>query len=124
MNRIWNSIVGKLWATILLLVSFVLFIVTALVIEFLDNFHTQQAEDTLRREASTIAKIVLQHEGRTSLPLIIRDILDEETNAIIVNENGTVTNTFHNGLNKERIEKKILADSAFSSINSVRSSGT
>ena len=49
MNRIWNSIVGKLWATILLLVSFVLFIITALLLEFLDNFHTKQAEDSLRQ---------------------------------------------------------------------------
>ena len=75
MNRIWHSIVGKLWATILLLVSFVLFIVTVLLLEFLDNFHTNQAEESLRREATTIGKIVLDHESDSATRLIIQDIL-------------------------------------------------
>ncbi len=113
MNRIWNSIVGKLWATILLLVSFVLFIVTALLLEFLDNFHTQQAEDSLRREATTIGKIVNDHESQSSMNLIIDDILDDETNAMIVDSNGEVTHSFNNGLNKERIESKVLYESMF-----------
>ncbi len=113
MNRIWNSIVGKLWATILLLVSFVLFIVTALLLEFLDNFHTQQAEDSLRREATTIGKIVDDHESESSMNLIIDDILDDETNAMIVDSKGEVTHSFHNGLNKDRIESKVLNESMF-----------
>ncbi|MBO0600462.1 HAMP domain-containing protein [Sporosarcina sp. E16_3] len=113
MNRIWNSIVGKLWATILLLVSFVLFIVTALLLEFLDNFHTQQAEDSLRREATTIGKIVNDHESQSSMNLIIDDILDDETNAMIVDSNGEVTHSFNNGLNKGRIESKVLYESMF-----------
>ncbi|HJF30972.1 MAG TPA: HAMP domain-containing protein [Sporosarcina psychrophila] len=113
MNRIWNSIVGKLWATILLLVSFVLFIVTALLLEFLDNFHTQQAEDSLRREATTIGKIVQDHESESSMQLIIHDILDKETNAMIVGPGREVTYSFHKGLNKDRIENKILNESIF-----------
>ena len=113
MNRIWNSIVGKLWATILLLVSFVLFIVTALLLEFLDDFHTQQAEDSLGREATTIGKVVNDHESQTSMNLIIDDILDDETNAMIVDPNGQVTHSFHKGLNKERIESKVLYESMF-----------
>ena len=119
MNRIWNSIVGKLWATILLLVTFVLFIVTVLLLEFLDNFHTKQAETSLEREAFTIAKIVWQHEGHSSMAPIIQDILDNETNALIVNEAGEITHTFHNGLHKEEIEKKVLAEPAFQSATSL-----
>ncbi|MER2089898.1 MAG: ATP-binding protein [Sporosarcina sp.] len=113
MNRIWNSIVGKLWATILLLVSFVLFIVTVLLLEFLDNFHTQQAEDILRREATTIGKIVEDHDSESSMQLIIHDILDRETNAIIVGSDREVMYSFHKGLNKERIENKILNETIF-----------
>ena len=41
----------------------------SLTTEFLDNFHPQQAEDTLRREASTIGKIVLEHDSQSTLPL-------------------------------------------------------
>lgn len=117
MNRIWNSIVGKLWATILLLVSFVLFIVTVLLLEFLDNFHTQQAENTLRREATTIGKIVLDHQDKLTFPLVIQDILDEETNAIITDANGVVTHTFHNGMNKEKFVQKILEDAGLTKVN-------
>ncbi|WP_339249936.1 ATP-binding protein [Sporosarcina sp. FSL W8-0480] len=113
MNRIWNSIVGKLWATILLLVSFVLFIVTVLLLEFLDNFHTNQAEDSLRREATTIGKIVVDHENESAMQLIIQDILDNETNALIVSSDKNVQYSFHKGLNEKKIEKKILAESKF-----------
>ncbi|GKV55464.1 sensor histidine kinase ResE [Sporosarcina sp. NCCP-2222] len=108
MIRIWNSIVGKLWATILLLVSFVLFIVTVLLLEFLDNFHTKQAEDSLRREAATIGKIIVDHDDETAMRLIIQDVLGDETNALIVDSNKDVLYSFHNGLNEERIERKIL----------------
>ncbi|MEG0380392.1 MAG: histidine kinase, partial [Kurthia sp.] len=80
MTRIWNSIVGKLWVTILLLVSFVLFICTVLMLEFLSNFNTQQAEKSLRQEANTIARIVNEHETLASTESIISDILGEETN--------------------------------------------
>ena len=62
-----------------------------------------------------IEKIVLEHEDRPLIPLIIHDILDEETNAIITDTNGKVIHSFHNGLNKERIENKVLSNSTFSS---------
>lgn len=110
MNRLWNSIVGKLWATILLLVTFILFIVTALLLEFLGNFHRGQAEDSLRREATMIGNVVLEHDGQPMIPLVIHDILDEETNAFITNEHSIVTDSYHNGLNKESIEEKILSN--------------
>ncbi len=115
MNRIWHSIVGKLWATILLLVSFVLFIVTVLLLEFLDNFHTNQAEESLRREATTIGKIVLDHESGSATRLIIQDILDDETNAMIINSDNDVQFSFHRGLNQEKIEQKILSEPKFNS---------
>ncbi|WP_203246434.1 ATP-binding protein [Sporosarcina beigongshangi] len=113
MNRIWNSIVGKLWATILLLVSFVLFVVTALLLEFLDDFHTQQAEDSLRRDAMTIGKIVVDHESESSMQLIIEDILGDEVDAMIVDSDGEITYSFQLGLNKDEIESKILSESIF-----------
>ncbi|WP_342509798.1 ATP-binding protein [Sporosarcina sp. FSL K6-2383] len=115
MNRIWNSIVGKLWATILLLVSFVLFVVTALLLEFLDDFHTQQAEDSLRRDAMTIGKVVVDHESESSMQLIIEDILGDEVDAMIVDNDGEITYSFQLGLNKEQIESKILSETIFSS---------
>ena len=49
----------------------------------------------------------------SSMNLIIDDILDDETNAMIVDANGKVTHSFHNGLNKNRIESKMLYESMF-----------
>ena len=58
MNKIATSIVGKLWGTILLLVSFVLFIFTVFMLEFLENYHNEQSEISLRQTAAAIASIV------------------------------------------------------------------
>ena len=110
MNRIWNSVVGKLWGTILLLVLFVLFIVTVLMLEFLENFHTQQAEETLRQEAATIGKIVEQYDKVEDSLQIIKDILGAETNALIVRNSESVFLSVHDGLNKDVIKNKLLKD--------------
>src|SRR5690606_9230091 len=83
MNRIWNSVVGKLWITILLLVSFVLFIVTVLLLEFLGNYHSEAVEETLNKEAATIARIFNDHGNLYISLTIIEDILGPETNAVI-----------------------------------------
>ncbi len=111
MSRIWNSIVGKLWVTILLLVTFILFILTALLLEFFGNFHREQAEESLRKEAAIIGNVVMDYKGEVNIPLIIHDILDEETNAFITNAEGVVSDSYHMGLNKKRIEQKILSAS-------------
>ncbi|MEK3953287.1 ATP-binding protein [Psychrobacillus sp. FSL K6-1464] len=116
MNRLWNSVVGKLWGTILLLVLFVLFIVTVLLLEFLGDFHTEQAEDTLRKEAVTIGKIVEQHENVEDSFEIIRDILGTETNTLIVRNSESIFLSIHEGLNKEVVQEKILDDKDLSKI--------
>ena len=116
MNRIWNSIVGKLWVTILLLVSFVLFIFTVFMLEFLENYHNQQAEKTLRQTAATIANIV-EEQTTSNLPYeIIKDILHEETNAIIVENPNDTVYAIQEGINKESIQQKILNDKVFENI--------
>ncbi|MEK4485345.1 ATP-binding protein [Psychrobacillus sp. FSL H8-0484] len=116
MNRIWNSVVGKLWGTILLLVLFVLFIVTVLMLEFLEDFHTQQAEESLRQEAATIGKIVEQHDEVEDSLEIIQDILGSETNALIVRNSESVFLSVHEGLNKDVIKDKILDDTDLAKI--------
>src|SRR5699024_5043693 len=106
--KLWKSIVGKLWATILLLVSFILFIVTALMLEFLGNFHREQAEVSLHREANMIANVVKEYEDLSYMPDMIHEVLDEETNAFIVDQQGEVTHTYHRGPYQKTIETKIL----------------
>lgn len=116
MTRIWNSIVGKLWVTILLLVSFVLFICTVLMLEFLSNFNTQQAEKSLRQEANTIARIVNEHETLASTESIISDILGNETNALVSAKKNDVKYSLQQGMNQKEIRKKIISDPAFDKV--------
>ncbi|WP_042477878.1 ATP-binding protein [Bacillus ndiopicus] len=116
MNRIWNSIVGKLWGTILLLVSFVLFIFTVFMLEFLENYHSTQAEKTLRQTASTIANIVDGNLTDNSPYEIIRNVLHEETNALIVENPDGAVYAIQEGINKESIQKRILENKEFENI--------
>lgn len=122
MNRIWNSIVGKLWATILLLVSFVLFIVTALLLEFFDNFHTRQAEETLTREAKTIGSVIEDHENEEAMQLVVRDILNNGTNAMVIGKDGEVAYSFHEGSEEVGpIEREVLKDKEFIRLSNMQS---
>lgn len=116
MNRIWNSVVGKLWVTILLLVSFVLFIVTVLLLEFLGNYHSETVEESLEKEAETIARIFNDHGGLEISLDIIDDILGPETNAVIAEEPYESSYYLHEGLNGEETREKILNEPAFQSV--------
>ena len=116
MNRIWNSVVGKLWGTILLLVLFVLFIFTVLMLEFLENYHSQQAEESLRQEARTIGKIVEQYSNVEDSFKIIQDILGDETNALIVKNSDSIYLSVQDGLNGDVIEEQILNDTKLTKV--------
>src|SRR5688572_19666229 len=103
MTRIWNSIVGKLWATILLLVSFVLFIFTVAMLEFLDDFHIKQAESSLKQAATTISNIVAHTDIDQITDELLKDLLNEDTNAIIALKDHTVISSYQSGKNQEEI---------------------
>ncbi|RKJ31313.1 histidine kinase, partial [Butyricicoccus sp. 1XD8-22] len=116
MTRIWNSIVGKLWATILLLVSFVLFIFTVLMLEFLDNYHNEQARSSISQTASTIASIVDNYDLEQLSDEIINDFLNEDTNAFIAINPSEVKSSFQTGINQEEIRESILSNTGFNKV--------
>jgi two-component system, OmpR family, sensor histidine kinase ResE len=106
--KIWNSIVGKLWGTILLLVSFVLFVFTVLMLEFLNNYHTQQAEKSLKQEAGVVARIMNDHHySLTETKSILSDIISDETNALVAEKPGEVNISLQSGENQQQIAEKI-----------------
>ncbi|ANU17385.1 histidine kinase [Planococcus maritimus] len=115
MNRIWNSIVGKLWVTILLLVSFVLFIVTVLLLEFLGNFHSETVEEALHNEANMIARIFNDHDEEGNLS-IVDEVLGPETNAVIASQPGDIAYYLHDGLNGDEIREKIVSEQEFQKV--------
>lgn len=81
--RLWRSVVGKLWITILLLVAFVLFILTILQLEFFQNYHLEQVENDLSDTAEKIASIVENHEDLSMGLQISKEIVDDPHNLII-----------------------------------------
>ncbi|HET7629225.1 MAG TPA: ATP-binding protein [Bacillales bacterium] len=62
MTWLWRSVVGKLWITILMLVSVVLFILTVLLLQFFENYYTQQAEQDLKGLAWQISGIMEKYD--------------------------------------------------------------
>ncbi|MCA1030570.1 HAMP domain-containing protein [Bacillus timonensis] len=82
----WRSVVGKLWFTVLLLVSFVLFILTVLLLEFFENYHVKEAELGLTNLASKIANIMEENEDKQIARSISWELVDESTKVIIIED--------------------------------------
>jgi two-component system, OmpR family, sensor histidine kinase ResE len=80
----WRSVVGKLWFTILLLVSFVLFILTFLLLEFFENYYVTEAEKDLTQLATRIADIMEEHQDKQLARSITWELIDDVTKVIIV----------------------------------------
>ena len=81
---LWRSVVGKLWGTIILLVSFVLFVLTILMLEFIENYHVDKAEDELTQLATKVSLILESHEDKELAKSISWELADELTHIIIV----------------------------------------
>ena len=88
---LWGSVVGKLWATILLLVSFVLIVLTVLLVEFFDNFQIENVENDLTKMAQQIITVTNEHGGTGDEVLqIASELIGDETKVIILNDNKMV----------------------------------
>lgn len=116
MNRIWNSIVGKLWVTILLLVSFVLFIFTVFMLEFLEKYHNEQSEISLRQTAATIASIVDDEALDEKKFAIISELLPETTNVLVAKSSNEVIYAEQEGLNQAAIQQKVISNKSFEKV--------
>ena len=85
MKRNWNSVVGKLWATILLLVFLVLFVLSVLMMQFFNSFFVNWATDSLTNNAEKIAGILEKHDEDLDFAINVAwETLEDVTNAIIV----------------------------------------
>ncbi len=82
-----RSVVGKLWFTILLLVSFVLLILTVLLLEFFENFNTQQVENDLAATAVRVVKILEEHDASERTLELSSRMLDDSKDILIVYDN-------------------------------------
>lgn len=83
-----RSVVGKLWFTIILLVSFNLFILTVMLLQFFENYHISETEKDLLETANKIALTLEEHdEEELTLGLEISwKLVDEVTKVLIVED--------------------------------------
>ena len=120
----WRSVVGKLAITILLLVSFVLFILTILLLEFFENFHIQEAEKAMMQTATKISVLVEQHDEKDLIMEMTERVKNPVSRVAILYDDGTVwssdsTNDLLQTLNEawflqdEEIETAILNRESF-----------
>lgn len=95
-----NSIVTKLWLTILVLVSVILFIVSVLMLEFFNSFHIDQERGHLAKLGGQVQSVLL-NEGDTSQTI---DQIIEVYGANYILENGTTRSNFGNQVNGLMVE--------------------
>ncbi len=81
--RLWRSVVGKVWMTILLLVSFVLIILTILLIQFFEKYHVNQIEKSLSDTAEKISGIIESHRNDGLGEEIVFEIVDAPMRVVI-----------------------------------------
>ncbi|MFD2445900.1 ATP-binding protein [Bacillus sp. CGMCC 1.16607] len=83
-----RSVVGKLWLTILLLVSFVLFILTVMLLQFFENYHITETEKGLLNTANNIASILEEHnEKELAIGLEVSWKLAGDVTKVLIVEN-------------------------------------
>ncbi|PKR85949.1 ATP-binding protein [Heyndrickxia camelliae] len=113
--KIWKSVVGKLWLTILLLVSFVLFILTILLLEFFESYHVTQIKQELETTANKIAHIVEEHPNDNEGIQMALEIVDKPTQVIIAYNK---RNVFYSSSRRDKniTPEKILNDSQLSKV--------
>lgn len=58
---VWNSVVGKLWITIIGLVAVVLTLLSLLLVQFLDRYFYQEGSDNLKKLAVQMATIIEEY---------------------------------------------------------------
>ncbi|WP_230129116.1 ATP-binding protein [Bacillus sp. CECT 9360] len=89
----WRSVVGKLWITILLLVSFVLFILTVLLLEFFENFQINEVENELTKSGNRIVEILHQHADTSEALEIASQMIGEETSMLVIDGDEVIFST-------------------------------
>ena len=87
---LWRSVVGKLWGTILLLVSFVLLVLSILLIEFLGNHQIATVESDLTKVAQQIVSVSSEHANAEDVLQISSELISQDTKMIVLQDEEVV----------------------------------
>ncbi|MDF2946972.1 MAG: sensor histidine kinase [Bacillales bacterium] len=83
----WRSIVGKLWITILLLVSFVLFILTILLLEYFENYNLSIAKKALTQQTEKAHNVVTEYNDKNYAYYILKNTIQTDSEILIIYDN-------------------------------------
>lgn len=115
--RLWRSVVGKLWVTILLLVSFVLFILTILLLEFFQNYHVDEVRNELTNTAEKVARVVENHKDLDLGMELGKEIIDEPVNILIVLDNDKTVYSHDSQGSHREIHHLIMNDESLQKVS-------
>lgn len=104
----WRSVVGKLWFTILLLVSVVLTILTIMLLQYFEKFHTDQAEDQLKNHAFMVATILEEYETEEAALSTSKKIIENYKMKLLLLLDGEEFWYYPNDENTDRIPVELF----------------
>ncbi|RSL34640.1 HAMP domain-containing protein [Salibacterium salarium] len=84
---LWRSVVGKVWGTILLLVSVVLVILTILLLQFFEQFHITEAEEQLTNHANAIVSVLEEYERPPESLDTVEKIAGSYNTSVVIMQN-------------------------------------
>ncbi|WP_042355229.1 ATP-binding protein [Bacillus rubiinfantis] len=113
-----RSVVGKLWFTILFLVSFVLFILTVMLLEFFQNYTIDETKNDLTKTAEKIARILEEHPNKKeSIGLEISwEVIDDVSKVVIIKNDDEVFYSPNTGRNQKLTIDDIKKDPELSQV--------
>lgn len=80
----WRSVVGKLWLTILILVSVVLTIITVMLSQYFEKYHTAQAKDQLTNHAFIISSMLEHYESNEEALATSKVLLEQFSMRLLI----------------------------------------
>ncbi len=121
-NRL-NSVVIKLWLTILFIVTTVLILLSAALITFIQYYYTQQTENAIREDASRISHLVEQADNKTLAIKHSQQLIDG-SGGVIIMANKTSSIKSSNSNTKDKMLEEIHKNSQFQRVFSQGKSTT
>ena len=122
MNRL-NSVVIKLWLTIIFIVTTVLILLSAALITFIQYYYTQQTENAIREDASRISHLVEKADNK-SLAIQHSQELIDGTGGVIIMSNKNMSAEKSYNLIKKRMLKEIQNNDNFNKVFDTGKSAT
>lgn len=96
MNKLWHSVVGKLWMTVIALVAVVLLILTILLVQLFDRFYYEQQYDHLKALATKVAYIFQSYDDKNLAVHTAKELIEVSKSRLTI-IGPTSTDLFHIG---------------------------